>query len=324
VPDVARVYWALTLDHHAVTLSTVAPYDTIRLTATPRTVNGTALDSLPAPTFTSLDLDRAQVSANGLVRVIKSGKKIPVIATLTVGNLQHADTAFINASVVASPPELATLSIKPDPGDSAKTAANIPRAIAARAVATDGVSITGLSVYYQSLDPHVATVDRASGFLTPVRPGHVKLVATATAYGITKSDTLQYTIGYTLGGSIFIIAQRNAIGQMVSVFWPQHIIVAPGSVVIFQNDTQDSTDVTFEDPASVASADDYCAPFASMYPFMCGSGNIGAFTRDPDDEMGGSAVRVRRFPVPGIYAYRSTIFGTTGIIEVVDEPAAIP
>src|SRR5690242_15951235 len=36
-PNPSTLYWALTLDQHAITLSTVSPYDTVRLTAIPRT-----------------------------------------------------------------------------------------------------------------------------------------------------------------------------------------------------------------------------------------------------------------------------------------------
>lgn len=308
-----HMYWALTLDHHAVTMSTVAPYDTIRLTATPRTFEGTALANLPAPTYTSLDLDRAVVSADGLVRVIKIGNRIPVVATLAVGNLRHADTAFINVTSLATPPVLATFSIHPTPPDSAKTAE--PKTIVARATTADSTEITGLAVYYKVSDPTTATIDRATGYLAKVRPGHVTVTATATAYGVTRTDTVTYVLGYPLLQTFNITARTNASGQTVNAFSPVRLELGPGGSVLFFNLTAIPTDVTFDDPTNVAQNDDYCGFLA----FLCGSGNIDAWAKDPNDPSGLTAARTRRFPVPGTYTFHSTIFGTTGTIVVVDE-----
>src|SRR5690625_4358130 len=41
--DAAKLYGSLTLDNRAINLSTAAPYDTIRITATPRNMLGEAL-----------------------------------------------------------------------------------------------------------------------------------------------------------------------------------------------------------------------------------------------------------------------------------------
>ena len=309
----SNMYWALTLDQHAVTLSTVAPYDTIRLSATPRTFEGTALANLPAPTYTSLDLDRAVVSADGLVRVIKTGSRIPVVASLAVGNLRHADTAFFNVTSLATPPVLATFSIHPTPPDSAKTADS--KTIVAQAATADGMAITGLSVYYTVSDPTTAMIDRVTGFLWKVRPGHVTVTATATAYGVTKTDTVTYVLGYPLIQLLTITAQKNASGQIVNGFSPARLELGPGGSVFINNATGIPTDVTFDDPTNVAQDDVYCG----FSPSFCGSGNIAAWAKDPNDPSGITAVRLRRFPVPGTYTFHSTIFGTTGTIVVVDE-----
>src|SRR4051812_21430714 len=55
VTDGAQLYMALTLDHRAITLSTVPPYDTLRLTATPRNAAGAPLSLGDSITFTSSD-----------------------------------------------------------------------------------------------------------------------------------------------------------------------------------------------------------------------------------------------------------------------------
>jgi plastocyanin len=321
--DDPNMYWALTLDHRGVTLSTVPPYDTIRLTATPRTMDGAPIADMPAPTFTSLDLDRAIVSADGLVRALKTGTRIPIVATLTIGNLRHADTAFLNVTSTATPPVLATLSIHPDSADSAKVSRNSLRLIIAKARTADDSSITGLSVYYASLDPTVATMDRATGRLSPLRPGRVKVVASATAYGVMKTDTVLYTIGYPVSLFIYVTPQTTPDGRTINGFVPSHVELGPGAIVRFFNTTGVATDVTFDDPTNIASVATYCgAPFTTTAPWLCASGNIDAFG---DDGASGFATwRVRAFPVPGTYTFHSTLFGTTGTIVVVNEPDDIP
>lgn len=313
-----HVYWALTLDHHAVTMSTVAPYDTIRLTATPRTADGTPIDTLPAPTFTSLDLERAEVSADGLVHVIETGNSIPVVATLVVGNLRHSDTAFINVTDVTTPPVLDTFSIHPVPPDSAKTGAE--KLIVPLATTADGTPITGLSVYYTVSDPTTATIDRALGQLAPVRAGQVTVIASATAYGVTKADTVTYKIGNPLAGILNITAQKNASGQTINGFKPNELLLGPGAAVLVVNLTGVATDVTFDDPTNVVPDSAYCVPpYTTIAPTLCGGGNVEAFAKDTTDPYGITALRWRRFPVPGTYHYHSTIFGTTGTIVVSDD-----
>ncbi|HEX6535713.1 MAG TPA: hypothetical protein VF041_14040 [Gemmatimonadaceae bacterium] len=319
-----HMYWALTLDRHAITMSTVAPYDTIRLTATPRTSDGTPIDSLPAPTFTSLDLDHAQVSADGLVHVIAAGEEIPVVATLTVGNLRHADTAFINVDTLAAPPVLDTFSIHPDPTDSAKTALYTTKTIVPRVTTADGTPITGLSVYYTVSDPTTARIDRTMGLLTPVRAGPVTVIATATAYGVTKADTLPFTIGHIVFVELDVIAEKNASGQTVNGFKQNQLVLGPGATVLIINATGVATDLTFDDPSNIVADPFYCDNFSALNPALCDSGSVEAFAQDPDDQFGLTGLRVRRFPVPGTYHYHSTIFGTSGTIVVADESTPTP
>ena len=315
-----NMYWALTLDHRAITMSTAALFDTIRLTATPRTSDGTPIATLPAPTYTSLDLERAEVSADGLVHVIKSGNKIPVVATLAVGNLRHSDTAFINVTDVATPPVLAAFSIHPIPPDSAKTGDT--KLIAPRAMAADSTPIPGLSVYYTVSDPTTATIDRALGMLTRVRTGEVTVIATATAYGVTKADTVTYRIGNPTTGVISITAMRDASGKAINGFLPGYLLIGPGALVEFINGTGVATDVTFDDPTNIVPDAVYCASLGALNPTFCEGGNVVAFPTDPDAPVSG--LRLRRFPVPGTYHYHSTIFGTSGTIVVSDDTLLTP
>ncbi len=314
VTDPTKLYWSLTLNHRAVTLSTVAPYDTIRLVATPRTIKGLPIAGLPAPTFTSLDLQNVQVSATGLVHVIGTGTQFTVVASLSIGNDTHADTAIFNVTDTTTPPVLSRFTIHPPPGDSAKTASNFPTLIPSAGIDAAGDTIQNLATYYSTADSSVATIDR-TGVLSPVRPGHVTVYATATAYGITKADTLPYTIGYSLFAVIQIAAEPNAAGKIVGIFTPSTVSLGPGATVVFQNQSAPSTDVTFDDPTHVMQDDAACA----QHVWWCGSGNIAAFANDPSDTSDTKQLRIRSIPAPGTYKFHSTISGASGSVVVMKQ-----
>jgi len=313
--DPTTLYWQLTLNVHAMTLSTVPPYDTVRIAATPRTISGTPIADLPAPTYTSLDLDRAQVDSSGLVHVIGSGDQVQVVASLEVNNILHADTLVLNVTNEAAPPTIATFTIHPDAGDSAKVAVTSTVTLMPRAADASGTPIPDVAAYFTTSDATVATIDRSSGYLLPVRPGQVTVYATTTTYGVTKSDTLPYTIGHPIYIAMETVPLQLASGQIVGAFSPAYVELGPGAAVLFGNSDAPATDVTFDDPTNVAQNDQLCGFFANL----CGTGNIAAWARDPNDGSGISGLRARRFPVPGTYAFHSTIFGTSGTIVIVDE-----
>lgn len=322
VTDVSRMYWALTLDHHAVTLSLVAPYDTIRLTATPRNAAGESLSELPAPTFTSTDLERVQVDADGLVHARKVGSQVKVVASLAYGNILHADTVVITVTNTATPPVLGSLSIDPadkTPADSAKIPVNTTKTLTAITKNTAGTTISGLAVYYASLDPTVATIDRSSGLITPHRVGRVTLIAAATAYGVTKVDTVPFTITHASQVPTQIALQPGANGQATWGFTVSRITITKGGVVLFINlpATNPTIDVMFDDPTNVAAASQFCVPPAITHG--CGTGNIEAFGGNPAAAGPANNNRARSFPVPGTYQFYSTILGTGGTITVVDD-----
>lgn len=314
VADPTKIYWSIGLNHRAVTMSTVAPYDTIRLVATPLTIDGQPVKGLPAPTFTSLDLEHVQVGPNGLVRALGSGTEFAVVASLSVGNDTHADTAIINVTDTTPAPIMQAFSIQPPPGDSAKVSADGGVFIVPVAYDAAGDSIPNISAYFATSDSTIATIV-AGGDLQPVRPGKVTVYGTATVYGVTKSDSVVYTIGYPLLVQISILPLVNAAGKIVGVFEPSHQQVGPGAVVYFSNANAPATDVTFDNPANV---DRYDNPACNFEPQACGSGNIPAFAGHADS-ITGPTVRVRQFPVPGTYNFHSTISGATGSIQVMKQ-----
>src|SRR5262245_33764389 len=61
--DPTRLYTDLTLDRRAINLSTVAPYNTLQLTATPHDAMGQPMTGLSAPIFHSSDTTSVTVTA---------------------------------------------------------------------------------------------------------------------------------------------------------------------------------------------------------------------------------------------------------------------
>jgi len=309
------MYWQLTLNVHAATMSTAAPYDTIQLVATPRTVHGTPITDLERPTFTSMDLDRVQVDSSGLVHVFGTGDGVLIVASLEDHNVLHADTLVLNITDASPPPTMASFTIHPAPGDSAKSAAGSGGVVTARAFTADSTPIPDISTYYSVSDITTATIDRSSGVIAPVHPGSFTVYATTQTYGVTKVDSLLYTIGHPIALFLNITPKVGSNGQTIPVFTPDSVVLGPGARVVFQNQNGPATDVTFDDPTNVAMDPLYCL----FFPITCGSGNIAPWTYDPNDPSGLSIWRVRNFPVPGTYRYHSALFGVTGVIVIADE-----
>ncbi len=306
-----RLFASLVLDHHAIALSTSAPFNSIQLTAAALNAQGEPLEGAGHATFSLSDTGSVSITPEGMLTAKAPATGVQVIATLTDGNLTHKDTAYVNVNDVATPPVLASFSIQPLPGDSAKTAALDAfglfglKPLLPQAADASGTPIDGLPVFFATADPTVATVDPVAGIVTGVRPGTVKIRATTTAYGVTMSDSLVLTITPPLIG--LVAAQpRTPVGSSTPVLeWaPGTIEVsAGGTVLFFTQSTDKDIDVVFDDPSNVVES--FLAP--------AGGGDIPPFRAVPDQ---GGAFVARAFPVPGSYNYHSTTFDTHGTIVV--------
>jgi hypothetical protein len=119
------------------------------------------------------------------------------------------------------------------------------------------------------------------------------ITASATAYGVTKADTLDFTVGEWL---IAAVAISQGAGSLRAA------TIAVGGTVLWFNQTNQPIDITFSDSADVAQDFVLC---------QCGSGNIRGL------QPGGLAGRA--FPVPGSYLYNSVAAQASGAIIVVNE-----
>jgi hypothetical protein len=316
--DGTTLFWSLTLDEHAVNLSTVAPYDTAHIVATPRTSDGSVYPNATDVKYVSSDLEHVQVSADGQLQAISPGLGIPVVATMSVGNLTHSDTVIVDVVSDSAPPVLESLSIHPVPPDSAIWGANALENLmfvgSRFVVAHDdaGNPLSGFSIYFHSSDTTIATIDRNTGELNGKRPGQVTIIASTRAFGVAKADTLPFTITMPAFMAVIIAPPPGTTGPNL-VTSPTVATIAAGGTILFMDFSLSQINITFPDPSVIAEDQLVC---------FCGSGNIdtyGADTVNLDNDFKG-----RSFPVAGTYVY--TVHGgpnaLTGTIVVEPPPVS--
>ena len=337
VTDPEQLYMALTLNYRVANLSTAAPYNTIQLTATPRNAMGEPMSGLPRPTFRSSDTTSVRVTANGLVEARLQATGVEVIAEVVAeGNIRRADTALFNVTTNPSPPELASLSIRPLPPDSTIwpiwpfpsafygtilliTYTGMPfefPSLSPRALDRAGNLIPGLAIEYESLDPEVVPVDPRTGDIDISllsRPGQARVVARTTAYGISKADTVLFTLTFPIIHGVEI----EAVPDGPPAFTPSEVTIRPNGMVFWTSLSGGPVDVIFDAPANVAEITSLCIALGGAF---CGAGNISVFDGSSGDPL--DQTRGRLFPVPGVYSYRSTLTGATGRVVVTDGAAS--
>ena len=304
------LFASLVLDHHAIALSTTAPNNTIQLTANAINAQGQPLPGAGQATFSLSDTGSVTITADGLLTAKSPATGVLVVATLSNRNLTHKDTAYVNVNDVATAPVLASFSIQPVLGDSAKTAALDQfglfglKQILPQENDAGGTPIDGIPVFFSTADPTVARVEPTTGVVTGLRPGTVKIRANTTAYGVTMSDSVVFTITPPLIGAVVALPFTPAGATSPSLRWePGTIEVSAGASVLFILLTpHKDIDVVFDDPTDVGES-----PLAPS-----GGGDIPPF--NAPDENG--IFIARSFPVPGSYNYHSTTFDTHGTIIV--------
>jgi hypothetical protein len=318
-----ELYWDLELNHHAVTLSKTAEhYDTLTLVAVPRNYHGDHLAELPAPQYISRNLERVSVTSNGLLSAVApTAQPVWVVATLTVGNLKHQDSVFVQVVDNPVPPVFASFSVHPIPPDSAKVAVDWLEdpTLPVRAFDPNSAPISGLVAAFRVSDPKIARVHPTNGQVRGLAPGSVTIYASATAFGVTRADTLTYRIGWPLLGEVGIWGPVNE--RPLGSFNRPELRVGTGAIVFWTIDRANkemTTDVTFADAdlSKVGPVPDmffiFCLPFFG-YDTDCGTENFALGPPPMKDQA------IRGFPVPGTYEYRSTLHGTSARIVVVDE-----
>lgn len=347
ITDPAQLFLRLEVDHPAVNLSTAVPYNTMQLTAVPRDAAGAVMPDAPTATFRSTDTTVVTVTTGGMLTALRPANEVRVIAELAFGGVQHTDTAVVNIQDIASPPTLASLSIHVSPDSAVRyissqsfvvfiagiTGLIINAPVSPSILDALGNPIDGLTVEYASLDPTIAMVDRRSGQLTPVRAGHAQVVARTTAYGVSKADTATFIIQPPFGGD-FIADDPPALSSRRFTLFGNPAITSPvitivaGGIVNWGNQDDEAVDVIFDDPTNVAEPPAVmCDLMAAFFgPGSCGVGNIAPYIGfdPPGDGSSFPPLRIRQFPVAGIYPFHSTFTGATGQVIVLERIPPLP
>lgn len=359
-----ELFWNLELNVHAVTLTTPANplYDTLTLAATARNYAGDVLAEVSAPQYTTSDESKVLVTSEGtLVAVAPTppGQSVIVITTLTVDGVTHQDRVFVKVVANTAPPVLASLSIHPVPPDSAKRSLYDQSTVdavykidfaglllpPARATDADGQPMTDLVVAFSVSDPSIASFATSFNYDDPVgqgfqipfianRIGEVTFYASATAFGVTKVDTLPYQIGWPLGQVMVVNSLANlgpgnffttSNGRQIT-----EITIGAGGFVgwrttnnFFGTPTPLETDIVFDEPTNVRPLDTASQLMnPDYYPDMCNG--PGLFGTVDGCSTGGNfvlpanekAAAYRVFPVPGVYEYQNALNGARGRVVV--------
>lgn len=310
----------------AVNLATDPQYNTVQLQAVPMFADGTVVPG--TVTFTSSS-PVVTVSPSGLVTATGATNSPALVAiAMTYKGVTRSDTVRVNVMRGAPAAPIQSLSIQPLPGDSAKMGVgDFSGVYMLNTVVRDthGDPVSGIVIDYTSSDSLTAKFV-APGVITVLRPGVVTLHATTYAYGVAKSDSLEFTVGQAVNAFVNVV-QQTQTGQKNSllVFEPGTLTIGVGGTIIWINSLTPLVDVVFDDPSSVASAN-LPGFFGLFYNGHPGSGNIPAFGAEYDSTgtvIFPSTTAARTFNKAGTYNYHSQLYGTRGTIIVCDERAAL-
>lgn len=331
--DGANLYARLEMNHHAVLLSIVAPYDTVRLSAMPKDMDGndwfpdhltvTERDSLLAvnpPKYLSQDEARVRVGANGFLQAVGTTTAtgtVRVIATRQLGNVTRADTTLVRILDEPSPPKIKTFRLRPT--DSLKVASGSKLPMVLTALDSVNNPILRVVTYARSYNPTIIGIgidEKYSGWnVTSVYGGRHQLgtsqiISGAYVYGIVVADTITMMNGYPITRGSTIDASTANNGTVSLSLSSSNITIGPGGVVYWTNDTKlEPISIEFDDPSTV---------LAAILPAQnTGGGNIIDIPSD-STLTAITRTRFRRFLEPGLYIYRTNPYGSTGRVVVKD------
>jgi len=322
-------YARLELNHHAILLSSVAPYDTVTLLTTPMTLNGdvwsppgvsaaqrdSILNATP-PVFVSADSSRVKVSPTGVVSVVRTtnAATVRIIATRQIGDVTRADTALVRVIENATPPVIDTFTIRPD---SAALANNEILVLALTAKDASGATIPDVVTYLRSSNPAIIGLGGTAGaghdvtFVKALRyAGTVKITSSAYVYGKTVSDSFTLNAKYPINSDVTIKLSRGQGGRMQWSLAKRELNMSKGGTVRWQyeGDSLLLADSIALRPVSIVFERPDDALPAIPPAQNSGSGNIV--------NMIDNAGRYRRFLAVGRHKFTIQPVGIEGVVVV--------
>ena len=332
-PPATQAYWALRLNQRAVNMALTEPFDTLQLTAIPLSAAGTPLTGAGPVTFRGSD-STVTVSPSGLITAHYVTPLTRVIASLQVHGVTLVDTALVQVTRIAPLHPLASFSMQPASGDSAKwtiDSSTITWSVTAKDIDSTTICSNSvgcpLLVAYTTSDPSIAVnadpINQPGVFVLE-SVGHVILSAQTWAYGVARRDSVNFTVGLGIGYTTSITSTTLVGGGVGVAFSAKpRLILAVGSIVTFLNKTANPVDVVFDDTTGIDTASFTDIYTGNINP-PTGRGNIAPFggdtvcdttiiqpvqacafekfyILDPD-------YSARTFTVPGVYRYHSRLY----------------
>lgn len=313
--------WDIRLNHQAILMSTIAPYDTVRLDIIGRNAKGIPIVHDGTVTFFTRSRN-VYVDSSGVVRALQAIDEAWVIAEFVEGNIRYTDSARIRVVDTLSSSIAERLEI-----ESAVTShpAAVPfffdivlpfdTQVSSRVFLSDGTILLNPYVRYWSSNPTIATVGSYDGVFRGLMPGKsVYVYAGATVFGHTVLDSVQINITNPTFVKVGTGACRSCAGSIREKrFSPSLIEIGVGGSVWFQSPADSSTyDIIFEDSLDLAvfSTGDPLLDmlFQEGLPELFGTGNVHT-----TDSLSGA---IRRFMRPGRYRYKSITLNSEGEILV--------
>jgi hypothetical protein len=143
--------------------------------------------------------------------------------------------------------------------------------------------------------------------------GTAQLISEAYVYGVYLADTVDIVITTPISVGVIVWEVQNAQGQFVRSLDADTVrVIGPGGEVSWENGTNRTIDVVFDDSTLVLDA-------IGASGRNSGGGNILAIPVG-DPALGiNHNVRWRRFPAAGRYRYRIEPDGLVGAIVVKDQ-----
>lgn len=303
--DPQDIFWRLELNQHAINLATDQSrpeYYTYQLVATPRRLDGSAMQDIGTVTWTTSDTNRVKVDATGKLlakATTPTSTPVRIIATLTggPGPVTNADTAFVAVTTTAR--AVATFALQPQ-----RTTYGIgwDTMIVANVRNDANAAITGLRIHYTSSDVKVANYTVA-GLFQPFTKGDVTLRASMAAYGQELEDAVDLTVGDQEVFQVDIGYFVRGDGSTDTFFNPEVVRIKAGQGVAWSSKNGIGANIQFTNAANVGPS-----------PADGARGNPGSIFVFPPTRV------IRTFAVPGTYEYRDANAGKTGKGTIIVEP----
>jgi hypothetical protein len=329
--DLADQLWDVRIEPRAITMSTVAPYDTITLrTIAWNGVGDTITDDLEVR-YHSVTDTTVRISDDGVltVRTRTNTRGIKIVASVTYNKATRTDTATVVVTTEPTPPRiidsivLETVdNLTREPTPPVWSIAGLTAPLIVPRVLSNGATVSNVPLSYTSSDQAIILVDPWTGAVTPQLKGTAHITATTTWYGTTYKKTLDVRVIGPLNGT-FRIHERIPRGSdtAVVVITPQEIELEVGAYITWLNERQRPVEIIFDDPTHV---EQFTGPIMQYYQTIClflgrlcnvGQSGGNVIIPAPNPEVDPSTpLDIRYIAVPGTYRFRTESGGTGTII----------